>query len=1198
MELPIWCKFSNYPIARLSECCYTLMTQSHFCRILLDITARVVAVFVMGCLAASSGSAQSTPVPFQRLSVNDGLSHNNVIDIHQDRFGYLWFGTESGLNRYDGYEVVVYKHHVGDPRSLSDNWVYDIYEDRQGDLWIATEAGLNRYDRDGDAFERHLVGADFPGGGRADVFSIAEDEAGRLVMGTYNGMVRYDVARNLVDVFNKNVEQPGSLHADTVYAVLEDSGGTIWLGTWRGLARFDEATDTFIQYRHSAIDPYSLSSDNVRAIYRDRSGALWIGTGNGLNRFDERQETFIRFLAEPGVDGALQTDAIWDIYEDRKGQLWISTVGSGLYRYEEETGSFWQVLSSARARGANANRLQAVLEDHSGVLWVGSAGSGVYFQDRVSGYFGLIARDPDAPGGLSSNEVFGIEEDWSDPDILWIGTRGGGLNRLDRSTGRLTVFRHDPGNERSLSHDVVEAILVDRAGAVWVGTWGGLDRYDRDTQSFTRISFDEERELDRWKRIVYEAPSTPGVLWIASGARGLVRYDVQTGDFTVFSHDPSDVYTLGGNWVASLYEDRRGRLWVGTEGGELNLFDPVSASFRRFAFDPDTPNSLKSQDVYAINETPDGMLWLGTENGLVRFDSDRGQFRHFTEDNSDVSSNMVYGIEVDDEGMLWVSTLGGLNRFDPVSASFRNYDLDRGLQARAFHPFAAHRGASGRIYFGGPGGLNVFHPEEINENPHPPRIVLDDLKLFNQSVVPGETSPLLHSMLTTNHIALAPDENDISLGYLGLHFSNPGNIKYAYKLDPYDSDWREVGATRTATYTSLGPATYTFSVRAVSPDGVVSESEPVSIHIRTPWWRRPWAMGLYVLMLGAGMYGVHTFQSRRLVRREQIRARIDQAELRAEAAELARQAVEMESRALRAENARHESELQKAQELKEAYDALERSMQELRKTQEQLIQSEKMASLGMLMGSIAHELKNPLNFVTNFASVVNESLDELRELARTKLSPSDRGDAEDLEELLEVISINTSKIEKHGYRADQIVSSMMKHVSGIQGQHVPTRLDALLDESIDQAYARFRERDDAVAVIFRRDYHHALEEISLIPQDMKQVFVNILDNSFDAMSERATSKRMGDTYSPELTVETVRTEKGVEVRFADNGIGIRKEHLHQVFDPFFTTKPAGKGSAGLGLSLCYNIVVTGHQGRMAVESDMGKGATFVVELPI
>ncbi|MFQ5571886.1 MAG: two-component regulator propeller domain-containing protein, partial [Rhodothermales bacterium] len=801
-------------------------------------------------------------------------------------------------------------------------------------------------------------------------------------------------------------------------------------------------------------------------------------------------------------------------------------------------------------------------------------------------------HDRHNPNSLNHNSVWALYEDPEQPSILWIGTAEGGLNRLDRSTATFTHFVHDPDDPSSLIHNFVEAVYRDREGVLWVGTRGGLDRMNRDGTSFTHYLNEHSNPAYTIVRVIYEAPSESGVLWLSQGLEGLIRLDLDTDTFTSFRHIPDHP-----TWITSILEDHEGTLWIGSDGNQegLTRFDRDTETFTHFVHNPDDPNSLRSNSVYCLYEDEAGRLWIGTTGGLSRFDASTQTFTHYTVQNSELPNDVIYGILGDAEGTLWISTLGGLSKFDPLADTFHTYGVDRGLQGRAFNPFASYKNPRGELFFGGTNGFNAFFPGRIRENPYPPQVVVTTFELFNPSRSITEAEPHTIHLTMPDSITLSYGENDLYFEYVGLHYSNPDKNQYAYKLENFEDEWHYVGTQRTATYTSLEPGEYFFRVIASNSDGVwTEEAASVRVVIRPPWWMTGWAYTLYAFLFLAGVFATDRIQRARLIRKERERTQILEAELRAEAAELQAekaelqaQAVESEARALRAENARKEHELENARELEKAY-------QTLKATQAQLIQSEKMASLGQLTAGIAHEIKNPLNFVNNFAELCMELAEELDEEIEAHRDAPLAAVAGTLKSTLSDLKINAEQINKHGKRADGIVKSMLMHSRGTPGERGLTDVNQLLEEYVNLSYHGMRANQIGFNATLEQEYDEAVGEVSLVPQDIGRVFINLLNNAFYAVHQKALSS--GDAYEPTVSARTRKLERAVEIRIRDNGTGIPARIRRQIFQPFFTTKPTGTGT-GLGLSLSYDIVVQGHGGTLDVESEDGQFTEFIITLP-
>jgi serine phosphatase RsbU (regulator of sigma subunit)/ligand-binding sensor domain-containing protein len=818
------------------------------------------------CVAVSVTAAAETRIEFDRLSLDEGLSQSIVEQIVQDRQGFMWFVTEDGLNRFDGYTFTVYRNVAGDPSSLSHNELKSIFEDSSGILWVgAFEGGLNRFDPNTEKVTRYRHDPADPYSLAADtVRSIKEDRSGRLWIGTQGGGV--DLVDRETGKFSHHRASPGTPGApgqDDVRAIYEDRAGVVWVGTnGGGLGRLDPATGSSTWYRHRPSVRSSLANDAVFAIFEDSHGSLWVGTyGGGLDSLDRATGRFTHRRTDPAVPGSLSSDLVRAICEDQSGTLWVGTDGGGLNRFDRERGTFTAFRHDrVNPASLSADRIYSLYQDRSRVLWVGTYGGGLSKFDVGRKRFRRYANDPNDPNSLSHDIVWCFHE--GADGVLWVGTDSGGLNRFDRRTGRWQAFRHRADDPSSLSHDTVRTLLGDGNGVLWVATnGGGLDRLDPGTGRFTHYRHDPSNpgslahdEL----RSIYRDRS--GAIWVGTFGGGLDLLDLRTGRFTHHRHDPGDPSSLSNDFIRMMVEDRGGALWIGTQGGGVNRLDPQRRAFTTFRNDPGNPSSLSNDHVFAIHETRDGTLWFGTfGGGLNRFDQATGSFRRYTARDG-LPSDSVYAMLEDGSGRLWISTTRGLSRFDPRSGEFRNYDVRDGLQSNEFNGGSAYRSASGEMFFGGINGFNAFFPDEIGSNPVIPEVVITDLRLFNRPVRVGERWHgrviLQRPINRTDAIVLSHRDNLFSLEFAALHYSAPGKNRYAYTMEGFSDAWIPVNADRRfAAFTGLAPGKYVFRVRGANSDGIWNERGPsVRITITPPFWGTWWfrlTAGVLALALGA-----------------------------------------------------------------------------------------------------------------------------------------------------------------------------------------------------------------------------------------------------------------------------------------------------------------------------------------------------------
>jgi PAS domain S-box-containing protein len=870
-------------------------------------------------------------VRFEHLSIEDGLSQNAGLDVFQDSRGYLWIGTQDGLNRYDGYSFKIYKHDPDDPSSLSHNSVLTVAEDKAGTLWIGTwGGGLNRYDPITEKFTRYLHTADDPTS-LADntVTSIKDDANGNLWVGTLDGLDRFDPQTSTFVHFKNYPNDPNSLSSNAISLIFEDSNRQLWIGTGAngidgsGLNRFDPSAGVFVHYQHNETDPQSLSSNNIASIYEAEDGTFWIATGGfslhggGLDHFDPRTGRAEHFTHDPQDPHSLGGNDLMSLWGDSTGMLWIGTWANGLNLMDlSAPGTFTRYQYDPYFTDSlSGDEVWSLFKDRSGILWVGTSHSGINKLPANSGQFSLYRNNPSDPTspGISATGAFAEDKEGN----IWVATWGAGLDRFDPDSGQFTHYRHDPDNPDSLSDDLFMDVYVDQYNMVWAGTLGkGLNRLNpanNRVKHFLHDPGDPSSLAD--DNISSIIPDNHGGLWIATFG-GLSHYDAQANRFTNYTNDAENPSSLSHNMVVSLYIDSKNNLWAGTWGGGVNQLDlnkpsssdPKHATFVHYRNNPGDPNSLSEDSVWAIHETSDGSIWLGTQLGLNRLDPEIKKITHYTEKQG-LSNNTVLGILEDDSGDLWLTTNNGLNQFDPRTGSFTHYDSSDGLQSNEFNSNAYYRASNGTMYIGGINGFNMFNPEDIRPNPVAPPVVVTRFEVFNE--------PLAVDLSGREPIQLAYKQDFISFEFAAFDFQAPQKNQYAYMLEGFNADWIQAGSRRYATYTNLPGGDYIFRVKASNSDGVWNDTGiAVPVVITPPLWQTWWFNGALIMVLGALVASGFRWRLSS-VREQTIRLETEVAERTNELTEtnlLLEKEVEQRKRAEAALARRAAEELQKSEE--------------------------------------------------------------------------------------------------------------------------------------------------------------------------------------------------------------------------------------------------------------------------------------------
>jgi len=791
-------------------------------------------------------------IRFTRLSTDEGLSQTRVLQIVQDDQGFMWFGSQYGLNRYDGYKFKVFKHEPGNPNSLSGVFISSLFKDRSGSLWIGCDEFLDKFDP---------------------------------VTGTF---IHYRI-----DSEGAQGETPPVTH------ISQDHMGILWLSTLRGLYRFDPSTGRVIRYRHDPNNPFSLSSDEIKATGEDKTGTFWVGTSEGLDAFD-------RDTGKVTLHVPLRERGEMSFYEDRFGVFWIVHVtGAGLAVFDRKTNTLTHYsFHEGHLSDALPTGVRAMLEDRDGTLWFGTMGDGLLKFDRKGRKFIRYRNDLTNPESLGEDDLAALSQDRE--GNIWVGLNMMAPNRFATRPPFFEKFKHEPGNPNSLSGTMVNSIYEDREGILWIGAINALNRVDRKTGQYTFYRTEGPGVSPRPNTIIEDRS---GFLWVGSDGHGLTRFDPRTGLFKAFRHSPTDRFSLSSDHVTRLLidragtlwattfdgldrfdpatshftvykldkqtaaqidievkEDRQGALWLGTHSSGLQRFDPTTEQFTVYNHNANDPTSLSNNRVNSVRFDHSGTMWVGTQDGLGKFDPETGRFKTYYEQDG-LSGNVVSCILEDERGHLWMSTNNGLSVFDPAKQTFENYSAADGLPGADLTGWGAcFKSSNGEMFFGGFSGGVAFHPDKVVDKPYVPPVVLTDLRLLDRPARVGADSPLSKSIGYTSALSLSHDENVFSLEFSALSYFNPATNRYRYKLDGLDRQWHEVGSNqRLVTYTTLPAAMYTFRVQGATSRGAWSEPGlELAVEILPPWWSTWWFRAVCVAAFLALLWTLYQFRLRQL----------------------------------------------------------------------------------------------------------------------------------------------------------------------------------------------------------------------------------------------------------------------------------------------------------------------------------------------
>lgn len=829
-------------------------------------------------------SSQDFSMVFSHADVNNGLSDNWVKRIYRDSKGFIWFGTNSGLNRFDGYDFEVFSHSASDSLSIADNVINAITEDSEGNLWVGTRSGISVLDGDSYTFSKVNMVPLMPLACQDIVYitAMVTGESGDLLIGTHNGLFLFNHSSKSFRHLLPD-EHSCSSELNNITSIAPDKDGTYWIGTSNCfIFRFSPQSNSFEKFE--CRKEMTENSGLVSALFADRDNNLWVGDESGLSVFDIETRTWdLNFTNASGkYFSKLQ---ITGIDQDREGQIWISTDGQGVFIVNPRDYSVVNIVNHPYVSGSlSSNGLTAILCDNTGITWIGTSKKGLDFYKKNIREFSLYQNYPGDENSLSHNDVDCIAEDWK--GNIWIGTNGGGLNYLDRSTNRFTRYTAGTAGLNSLSSNFVVSLFEDSERKLWIGTYlGGLNCFDPSTGRFTVYRHDN---LDSTSisddRIWSVCEDSRKNLWIATLTSGLNRFDRTTGKFTRYNTQNSPICF---NYLNSLELDKNDNLWISSANG-LIFFNPEQGMARCYFSNPDDDTSLSDNQVISTFTDSRGLFWVCTSNGLNLMDRKKGSFRVFTQADG-LPSNAVLRILEDDNSDLWISTKNGISRLivsddrekGEETFNFRNYGMSDGLQGKEFTETAALATRDGQLWFAGPDGLNAFYPLEIVDDTAKSVVVLTGLRIFNSKVTYGEEVNnrilLEKPFFNTGRLVLKHRENSFTIDFAALNYFNPSNNKYSYNLEGFDDNWITTeGDENFATFSNLNNGNYVFRVRATNQDGIWNnDATELSIRVLPPWWKSWYAYLIYTMLI----LSLLAFLRYLILYRERLNMRLEQEQI-------------------------------------------------------------------------------------------------------------------------------------------------------------------------------------------------------------------------------------------------------------------------------------------------------------------------------
>ena len=793
---------------------------------LIIIVITIISILPLRVL----GSSKDELINFKRITTEDGLSQTTVEYMYKDKQGYIWIGTNDGLNRYNGRKFEIYRYREDMPNSISGNFVPAITEDNKGNLWVGTSSGLNKIHLETNEIKVYNAGKEFGMLASGNVTEVFVNKEGNVYIATTNGLYLYNEKNDNFTRIYYSSDVKESITDQFVYSVTEDSNGDLWVGTDDGLNKIVKETSEIIKF-YKDDSENSLSDKLIYKINSQDEGYIWIGTyEGGLIRLDINTYEMKTYRADTNNKKALQSDFIRFILRDSRGNLWVATT-NGLSKLDEAKGEFITYQSKIYdEQSLISNDVRSLMEDSSGAIWIGTYEGISMF--NTNNYFKLHKHDPFDESSISENMIAGIYEDKD--NLLWIGTVHSGINVLNRDTGEILKLK-SYDLENSIAHNEIRDITgIDNE--IWIATAEGLSMYNKETKKITNYTNnkDDINSLSHNDvRALYI--DSEGLLWI--GTRySLSTFNRKSGEFTTVEK----LFPTKSNFahmITDIVEDNEGNMWFacGLDSG-IFMFNKKTGEFKNYINIKDDDSSLSFNSTRTIAIDNDGEVWIGTQYGLNKFNKKDGTFTRYTEKEG-LSNNFIYGILVDENNNLWISTNNGLSKFDSENEKFMSFNVNDGLQANEFNGYSYFKSESGEMFFGGIKGLSTFDPKDIKTNTFNTPVTIDN-------IINSE-----NEILDYNNIFLDYKENNIQFDFFLPYYINKGSVQYAYMLEGLDKDWIFSENRNYANYTNLESGNYKFKVMGKTVNGDWTAPTVINFEVEIKPWETPFAYLVYSLIL-------------------------------------------------------------------------------------------------------------------------------------------------------------------------------------------------------------------------------------------------------------------------------------------------------------------------------------------------------------
>jgi PAS domain S-box-containing protein len=1222
----------------------------------MKIKILLVNIFLLSGLlfvkdAFSSGVFPDNP-RFYHYSLEQGLSNSTVYSITQDGLGFIWIGTTSGLNRFDGYSFKIYK--LGkDKRSLNNDSPGNIYYDDDGILWLGTwGGGLNRFDLQADSFAYYIYDKNDPTSlSENRVQTIFKAKDGTLWVGTYSkGLNRKNPGSDKFIHYKSRKKDPKSLSNNRIWAICEDNDGYIWVGTSGGLNKINPENEKIIQFTNKT-DKHFLSNNNIRSLFFDsKNNILWVGTLNGLTKLSLKDYSSKKYIVSDRVINKYGRNTINSITDSGTGLLYLAT-GEGLVIFNSSTGRYRRYLKvENNPFSISDNDLRWVFRDRQGIIWLGTRNHGISKYNPHHKKFHGLHCFYDAGKKAAPRQVLSIYSPRNHPRDIYISSLNGFFHyNPDSDSLRRIYFRN-----RKLSDFPYRVIAGSNSQPeiLWLGGSRLITRYNTVTgKTGVYLLKNKKQGNIRFKRVVSMVVNDDKTLWFGDYGAGLNLLNTETGEIISFLNNPDDPRSISHNEVLSMARADSSHLWLGTGKG-LNLFDIREKTFEHYYFKRDKKESNDIR-IICISKSSDSLIWLGTDNGLIHFNPVTEAYRIYG-DKYGFQDIKIISILIDEKRLLWLSSENGLMVFNPENEQVFNFSKYDGLTNSQYNSGASLKAANGKFFFGGIKGIDFFYPDSIHISKYKPPIILTNIKILTSHI---EKNPFSKSVNYLDEISLSYRDHLFAIEFTALDYSEPKKIKYAYKLEGIDKNWIYTDYhNRRITYSFLQGGNYALKIKSTNADGIWNtKAKELKLTIVPPFWQTPLFRFLSIVSIAFIIYLGYKVRIQTINQKNEYLNKINK-----DLNILIRKKEEAEAKLAKSEH-RYRTLFEN---IPSMYFNIDENLNILSLNpfaaksmgykMEELV-GNKITTLYLKkdLEKVTHYLRSCLEetdrihyyqfekrkkdrsviWVNEIAHAV-ESQDGKKEIFLVFEDITAKKIAEEKRKELEEKLIQAQKMEAVGKMAGGIAhdfNNMLLIINGRaelallnldKGISPHKDIEAVLeagekarlltrqllsfskpqkanlkivnvDEIIRKLYPLLSNLiDDGIALETKLKAGDAI--ISVDPVQLEQILLNLVVNAKHALEALQTSSNPGS-----IIIETGISKKNseyVDITVRDTGIGMSKKTMSRIFEPFFSTKAPGK-STGLGMAIVYSIIKQ-NQARIDIKSAEGKGTQITVSWPL